>query len=186
MKTAMILMAQYDGLAIVPLDLVCRDYFRHLTVDKFMRKVLAGEIKIPVVDGGVEILALARYIDDRADIARQELRTQAEERAKLDFRLEEALAEPLPKVTIYFIEAGSYVKIGMTAGDVRLRLANLATSHYEELRLLATIPNAPASLEFELHRRFAELRVRGEWFLHDGELAAWIEDGCPLPDEAAR
>ena len=39
MKTAFILMAQYDGLAIIPVELICRDYFRHLTVEKFLRKV---------------------------------------------------------------------------------------------------------------------------------------------------
>jgi hypothetical protein len=81
MKTAMILMAQYDGLAIVPVDLVCRDYFRHLTVDKFMRKVLAGEIRIPVVRienssqkaaKGVHITRPRRYLDKQADAARKE------------------------------------------------------------------------------------------------------------------
>lgn len=80
MKTALILMAQYDGLAIVPVDLVCRDYFRHLTVDKFMRKVLAGEISIPVVRmessqkaaKGVHITDLAEYLDKVAAAARKE------------------------------------------------------------------------------------------------------------------
>lgn len=80
MKTAHILMAQYDGLAIVPLDLVCRDYFRHLTVDKFLRKVLAGDIALPVVRiedsqkaaKGVHISDLAAYLDKQADAARKE------------------------------------------------------------------------------------------------------------------
>lgn len=64
----------------------------------------------------------------------------------------------------------------MTAGDVRLRLSNLATAHYEELRLLATIPDAPASLESELHRRFASSWARGEWFYKDDDLMAFIEE----------
>lgn len=81
MKTAHILMAQYEGLAIVPLDLVCRDYFRHLTVDKFLRKVLTGEIALPVVRienssqkaaKGVHITDLAAYLDKQADAARKE------------------------------------------------------------------------------------------------------------------
>src|SRR5262249_55731801 len=49
MKTTFLLMAQDDGLAIIPIDLVVRDYFRHLTVDKFLRKALAGELDLPVV-----------------------------------------------------------------------------------------------------------------------------------------
>jgi Pyocin activator protein PrtN len=36
------------GLPIIPVDVVCRDYF-HITVEKFLRKVLAGEISLPIV-----------------------------------------------------------------------------------------------------------------------------------------
>jgi len=80
MKTAMILMTQYDGLAIVPLERVCKDYFTHLTPEKFLRKVLAGEIKLPVVRiedsqkaaRGVHITDLAAYLDKQADAARRE------------------------------------------------------------------------------------------------------------------
>lgn len=186
MKTAFILMTQYDGLAVIPVELVCRDYFRHLTVDKFLRKIQASDIVLPVVDGGVPIEDLAIYIDQRTQAARQELADQTERRDALDVTLKSVLAEPEPRVTVYIIGAGNFVKIGMTAGDVRLRMTNLATAHYEELRLLATLPNVPASLEFALQDRFAGLRVRGEWFLNEGELAYWIEGGCPLPDEATR
>ena len=49
MKTAFLLMAQYDGLAVIPVEWVCRDYFRHLSSEKFLRKVLDGEISIPIV-----------------------------------------------------------------------------------------------------------------------------------------
>jgi hypothetical protein len=80
MKTAFILLAQYDGLAVVPLEQVCRDYFRHLTVEKFLRKALAGEISIPIVrmEGsqkaarGVHINDLAAYLDRQAEAARKE------------------------------------------------------------------------------------------------------------------
>ena len=49
MKTSFLLLAQYDGLAVIPVEWVCRDYFRHLTVEKFLRKVLVGEISLPIV-----------------------------------------------------------------------------------------------------------------------------------------
>jgi hypothetical protein len=86
MKTAHILMAQYEGLAVIPLDLVCRDYFRHLSVDKFLRKVLVGEIKLPVVRiensqkaaKGVHINDLAAYLDKQADAARRECQQLSE------------------------------------------------------------------------------------------------------------
>ena len=49
MNTLFLLMAQYEGLAVVPVDRVCRDYFAHLTPEKFLGKVLRGEISLPIV-----------------------------------------------------------------------------------------------------------------------------------------
>jgi hypothetical protein len=80
MKTAFILMAQYDGLAIVPLDVVCRDYFRHLTVEKLVQKCVMGDVSLPIVrmEGskraakGVHINDLAAYLDKQTDLARKE------------------------------------------------------------------------------------------------------------------
>jgi hypothetical protein len=80
MKTSFMLMAQYDGLAVIPLELVCRDYFRHLTVEKFLRKTMAGEISIPVVRieasqkaaKGVHVTDLASYLDKQTEAARKE------------------------------------------------------------------------------------------------------------------
>ncbi|MBT2339433.1 MULTISPECIES: pyocin activator PrtN family protein [Pseudomonas] len=71
MNTAFILMAQYDGQAIIPLELVCRDYFTHLTPDMFQRKVLSGQIKIPITRlessqksaKGIHLSDLAIYLD---------------------------------------------------------------------------------------------------------------------------
>lgn len=80
MKTAFILMTQYDGLAVIPVEMVCRDYFRHLTVEQFLRKTLEGKISIPVVRieesqktaKGVHVADLAAYLDRQADAARKE------------------------------------------------------------------------------------------------------------------
>ena len=49
MKTNFLLMARYDGLAVIPLEWVQRDYFRHLKVEKLLRKIQAGEIALPLV-----------------------------------------------------------------------------------------------------------------------------------------
>jgi hypothetical protein len=80
MNTAFLLMAQYDGLAVIPVNLVCRDYFPHLTPDKFVRKVSAGDINIPLIrmEGsqkcakGVHLQDLAEYLDVRRAAARKE------------------------------------------------------------------------------------------------------------------
>lgn len=45
MKTLMLLMTQYDARAVIPVEIVCRDYFHHLTPDKFVRKCSSGEIR---------------------------------------------------------------------------------------------------------------------------------------------
>lgn len=49
MNTAFLLMTQYNGQAIIPLEKVCEDYFRHLTPEKFLWKIMAGEIDLPIV-----------------------------------------------------------------------------------------------------------------------------------------
>ncbi|QXI30485.1 pyocin activator PrtN family protein [Pseudomonas vanderleydeniana] len=80
MNTAFILMAQYDGQAIIPLERICKDYFTHLTPDMFQRKVLAGHIKLPITRleasqksaRGVHIADLAIYLDQQRDAARKE------------------------------------------------------------------------------------------------------------------
>lgn len=73
-------MAQYGATAIVPVELVCRDYFSHLTPTQFMRKANAGEIDLPVTRieqsqkaaVGVHLADLADWIDKRREAARKE------------------------------------------------------------------------------------------------------------------
>lgn len=81
MNTAFLLMAQYDAKAVIPVGLVVRDYFPHLTVDKFVRKVSMGEINIPLLRiesgsqkaaKGVHVADLANYIDARREAAIKE------------------------------------------------------------------------------------------------------------------
>lgn len=80
MNTAFILMAQYNGQAVIPLASVCKDYFSHLTPEMFQRKVLAGQIKIPITRlepsqksaKGIHITDLAAYLDARREDAIKE------------------------------------------------------------------------------------------------------------------
>jgi hypothetical protein len=75
----MMLLAQYER-AVIPIEWVCRDYFRHLTPEKFQRKILAGKISLPIVrmEGsqksakGVHLTDLAEYLDKQAEAARKE------------------------------------------------------------------------------------------------------------------
>jgi len=80
MKTLFLLMAQYNGQTIIPLSQVCEDYFTHLTTDMFQRKVMAGQIRIPITRlepsqksaKGVHITDLAAYLDLRREAAVKE------------------------------------------------------------------------------------------------------------------
>lgn len=86
MNTAFILMAQYNGMAVIPVGSIVRDYFFHLTTDKFLRKVAAGEINIPLIRiesgsqktaKGVHLTDMAKYLDDRREAALKEAKQMA-------------------------------------------------------------------------------------------------------------
>lgn len=82
MNTAFILMAQYGPRAVIPVDLVCRDYFSHLTPEALIRKVSTGELALPLVRieasakcaKGVGLMDLAGYLDRQIEAARKECR----------------------------------------------------------------------------------------------------------------
>lgn len=77
-KTFWMLFARYEGRPTVPAQEVCRDFFSHLDTAKFVRKVDAGEIDLPLVriEGStkaarlVQLTDLAEYLDARASEAR--------------------------------------------------------------------------------------------------------------------
>ncbi|OCX19594.1 pyocin activator PrtN family protein [Pseudomonas graminis] len=80
MKTLFLLMAQYDGQVIIPLERICSDYFTHLTPDVMKMKVAAGQIDLPLVKleqsqksaRGVHVNDLADYLDARHRSAKAE------------------------------------------------------------------------------------------------------------------
>lgn len=86
MNTAFLLMAQYDAKAVIPVGLVVRDYFPHLTIENFVRKVSLGEIKIPLLRieagshkaaKGIHLTDLAEYLDMRRAAAVKEAKQLA-------------------------------------------------------------------------------------------------------------
>ena len=86
------------------------------------------------------------------------------------------MAEILGKV--YFIRAGppngrAFVKIGFTSGFVSSRLSDLQVGNPYKLEILYDLPGGP-QLEREMHKKFAKLRYRGEWFRFKGKLKAWL------------
>jgi hypothetical protein len=81
MNTTFLLMAQYGGKAIIPVEQACEDYFSHLNPTKLVQKLSTGEIAIPLVRieasqkcaKGIYLVDLAKYLDLRIEAARKEL-----------------------------------------------------------------------------------------------------------------
>lgn len=83
---------------------------------------------------------------------------------------------------VYLVECGpgGPIKIGFT-DDAYRRLSKAQSDSPYELRLLATMPGGP-ELEAELHARFGEYRIRGEWFWPAQELRSFVDSfGAPKP-----
>lgn len=87
-------------------------------------------------------------------------------------------AAAVPQGRVYFVQCMAEdrpVEIGTAMRDgVGYRMADLQVGNPFELRLLGTMPGGYAK-EAELHRRFAHLRIRGEWFRSEPELLAVVD-----------
>ena len=76
---------------------------------------------------------------------------------------------------VYFIECQGYVKIGFT-GDANIRLTQLDCGNPFPLTLIGSIECLPEA-EGALHRKFAHLRHKKEWFWLSADLQAFIARG---------
>jgi hypothetical protein len=74
MTTISLLLAQYSGRTVIPMETVCADFFAPLTLPNLRRKISAGDIPLPLVRmetgnvkaaQGIHLQDLAIYIDDR-------------------------------------------------------------------------------------------------------------------------
>lgn len=73
---------------------------------------------------------------------------------------------------VYAITDGEAVKIGWSARHPASpggRLTQLQTAHAKELHLVGAVL-APQQHEAELHAKFSEHRLRGEWFRYVSEI----------------
>jgi Meiotically Up-regulated Gene 113 (MUG113) protein len=79
-----------------------------------------------------------------------------------------------PPAHLYFMQAGhgGPIKIG-AASDVAQRMATMQTGSPEQLYLVGYIEGGGPQ-ERELHKRFAHLRLHGEWFKPAQELIEHI------------
>lgn len=81
-------------------------------------------------------------------------------------------------MTIYFIQIGDTgnVKSGFSERPGK-RLMDLQVAHYEELHIRALIEGESEELA---HRRFRQLRLRGEWFRNEEPLVSYVKSLPPI------
>lgn len=98
------------------------------------------------------------------------LRKELEKRSHLQSQT--ATPDSVRSYCVYFIqgESGGPIKIGITT-DLAKRLK--AIPYHEPLRVLAILPGGHVQ-ESELHQRFADLRLSGEWFRPERSLLDFI------------
>lgn len=79
-----------------------------------------------------------------------------------------------PVMVVYFAQSGrrKVVKIGTTS-SVKGRMSALSHAYLQDMRILATLDGG-FGLEKQLHKRFKQYRIRGEWFKLEGELERYI------------
>jgi hypothetical protein len=91
---------------------------------------------------------------------------------------------PAPQL-VYLVQGdpGTPIKVGLATSGARARIAGLQTGNPQELRLLHILAGN-RTLEWNLHTRLKEHRVRGEWFdipadelVFIEQLADWMVDG---------
>lgn len=125
-----------------------------------------------LVDGlGCTRAWLRRWVNREGDVYRGE--------AVLEAMI--ALQPEGKEGSVYFIQIGADgpIKIGIAA-NVGARLRALQTAKPRQLFVRGTISEVGCALrlEQELHLRFAQQRIRGEWFAPHTDLLDFIKGYC--------
>ena len=87
---------------------------------------------------------------------------------------------------IYFIQDGSYIKIGYAKYSAEERLRSLQIGNPRPLTLVGTMLGDVED-ELDLHAKFPDERVRGEWFKASDSLLGFIKaNAMPLATKTGR
>lgn len=73
---------------------------------------------------------------------------------------------------VYFVRAGSRVKIGFTK-DISSRMNSLQTASAVDLNLVLTM-DGDRNFEAEMHERFSDYWIKGEWFRWCKEISLFV------------
>lgn len=139
--------------------------YRALLTQEYDQAHRAGCMACAIPPAELDVVVAS--VDARQDMPARQAQSTQRDRA-LEFMREDG---PF----VYFIapEDRPVVKIGK-ANNIKSRIRELQTGSADRLRLLAAIQGDERQ-EQQLHRRFAGLRLQGEWFRLEGALAEYVD-----------
>jgi hypothetical protein len=135
-----------------------------ISPSKFDELVADGRMPVPVKGVGI-------WDSRRLDMAFDALK-DAESNSYLAKEIPVDVKQSKIGGGIYFAGFGNYVKIGKS-GYVEGRIKGLQTSAPEKIELYFVLDEDRVA-ESDFHKKFADLRVSGEWFRREGALAEFI------------
>jgi len=80
-------------------------------------------------------------------------------------------------LSVYFLKSkvSGLIKIGKTTDDVENRINQISGMCAGGVELVKVINNADEKLESDLHRKFNDLQINGEWFSPGAALLDYID-----------
>jgi hypothetical protein len=79
-----------------------------------------------------------------------------------------------PEPAVYFVKCGEFIKIGWSESWYS-RIQRMKVDNPDHIEVLLVI-GRPKIFEKTMHRKFAELRHRGEWFRDHLDIREYVEE----------
>jgi|SRR5579872_1280634 len=143
-------------------------------------RLLSGAIRSSIGDTKFKVryATSPEYRERRKGFSRRYAESHPEVIAKKNERQRRRAADGVGEI-VYFIRglAGGPIKIGHTSRNPEYRLRNLHVATIERYQIIGVMFGS-RSLESDLHYRFRDLRINGEWFHDEPELLGFIQDNA--------
>ncbi len=121
------------------------------------------------------------------EVRSAEIQAERETRPARPAPKEKMCPRDLPQGYVYFFKAGNHVKIGFSINP-KDRMHSIQTGSPVRGIMVKFVPGT-ARTEQSFHKRFAEYRLKGEWFDLRGTLTKYLEHcvrPVPFPQPAER
>lgn len=133
---------------------------------RFERPVCRHELLFKLINGLEDLLKKGTITCSAShvnDVFFENKRVYKHKYSEKILSVEKKKSQNEKKKGVYVINAGKYIKIGVTT-DFTRRINSMQTSSAETFELICFFDGASYKFESELHEKFKKNRVRGEWF----------------------